>query len=164
MSVLRVALLGATSARKAALHQALVRALEGAAKPVCVDNLPLLESTTGIAFDVRLLVGLGLHDTGPEAQAAELSIRQALAPSGQDYQVLYGTPAECLAQALAMIDCRTGGTPVRQTSAPASSSPGQKRAWVWNCDKCSDPQCEHRLLTGLLATRQAGGGLTGPFP
>jgi hypothetical protein len=21
--------------------------------------------------------------------------------------------------------------------------------WTWNCDKCSDPECEHRLFTAL---------------
>ena len=33
--------------------------------------------------------------------------------------------------------------------------PARKRPtpWVWSCEKCSDPQCEHRLLTALLAQR-----------
>ena len=27
---------------------------------------------------------------------------------------------------------------------------GDARPWVWSCDKCSDPECEHRLFSALL--------------
>ncbi len=30
-----------------------------------------------------------------------------------------------------------------------ASKPSQK--WVWTCDKCSDPECEHKLFTQLTA-------------
>jgi hypothetical protein len=29
-----------------------------------------------------------------------------------------------------------------------ATSPEETR-WKWVCDKCSDPECEHRLFTGL---------------
>jgi hypothetical protein len=31
----------------------------------------------------------------------------------------------------------------------------KNQPWVWMCEKCSDPQCEHRLLTALLAQRDS---------
>ena len=38
----------------------------------------------------------------------------------------------------------------RATAASQAAS----RAWVWTCDKCSDPECEHRLFTSLAARPQ----------
>jgi hypothetical protein len=30
-----------------------------------------------------------------------------------------------------------------------------QRLRAWNCEKCSDPVCEHRLFTSLVDQRQA---------
>ena len=30
-----------------------------------------------------------------------------------------------------------------------------ERTWTWSCDKCSDPECEHRLFTSLAARPQS---------
>lgn len=113
-------------------------------------------------------------DTGPcqaKAQAmsqtvADQSIRAELAQANVAYQVMYGSDDERLALALRAIEQRmTPATRRPQQGLAANSNPpdttasGATRtasAWVWVCDKCSDPQCEHRLLTDLLARRAPG--------
>ena len=53
------------------------------------------------------------------------------------YRVVYGAGADRLQNALAAIDAALS------PRAPA-------RGWAWSCDKCSDPDCEHRLFSQLL--------------
>ena len=114
-------------------------------------------------FDLVLLAGLeapfplnfpapdaaaGLSDA-PRLEAADQSIRNALALARVSYRVLYGTDAERLALALQAMESLL---PATLRSGQAPSGPKNK-PWVWMCEKCSDPQCEHRLLTALLAQR-----------
>lgn len=97
-------------------------------------------------YDLTLLTGLdlpwvadSLQREGPQAQLqTDLLVRRALADAGVAYRVVYGHGPDRLASALAAIDC---SPPV----APESPT----RRWQWNCEKCSDPQCEHRLFSLL---------------
>jgi hypothetical protein len=57
--------------------------------------------------------------------------------------VVYGSGGERLANALRAI----GMAP---SPAPA---PGAASAWIWRCDKCSDPACEHQLFSRLAGGR-----------
>ena len=124
------------------------------------DSLP-----SGLpGFDLVMLAGLeapfpsNLHapDTAvlndaPGLEAADQSIRNALALARVSYRVLYGTDAERLALALQAVESLLPAT-LRSGQAARPSGPKNK-PWVWMCDKCSDPQCEHQLLTALLAQR-----------
>lgn len=93
---------------------------------------------------------MGLESNGLAGQRdADHGIRSALNRLGSAYDVLYGTAEERLAQALALIENRLGNA---TGLAPARPAHGYK-PWMWACEKCSDPQCEHRLLTDLLASR-----------
>ena len=98
-------------------------------------------------YDLTLLMGL---ETALEATLqADRSIRAEMARMGITYEVLYGTAAERLAQAVMVIQKHL---PEHQT--PLMAAPDRStKPWTWMCDKCSDPQCEHRLLTDLLAQR-----------
>jgi nicotinamide riboside kinase len=100
-------------------------------------------------YDVTLVTGLdlpwvadGLQRDGPHVQGPiDAQVRAMLGRAGIPYRVVYGSGAERVRNALAAID--------------ASLAPRQdiaswpNRSWVWQCDKCSDPDCEHRLFTRL---------------
>lgn len=107
------------------------------------------------AYDLTLVTGIdlpwvadGLRD-GPHAQEpTDRLLRAALARGGISYKVIYGNGPERLRNALLAMD--TAGN-----ARPVTASWG-KAGWSWSCDKCSDPECEHRLFTGLLQSKAAG--------
>lgn len=80
------------------------------------------------------------HDTPSPADAqADDAWRAALWKSQVPHQVIYGTDETVVthaAQALGLLPM-----PPRRTMA------------AWACEKCSDPDCEHRLFQDLLAQR-----------
>ena len=99
-------------------------------------------------YDLTLVTGLdlpwvadGLHREGPQVrEPVEALVRKAVADAAVAYRVVYGQGEARLANALGAID---------------STDPGSRRIaaatrWQWNCEKCSDPQCEHRLFTSRL--------------
>jgi nicotinamide riboside kinase len=93
-------------------------------------------------YDVTLVTGLdlpwvadGLQRDGPHVrEPVDALIREALAKANVAYRVVYGAGDDRLRNALAAIE--------------GSSRDGDTRSvrWQWNCDKCSDPDCEHRLF------------------
>lgn len=101
-------------------------------------------------YDLTLLTGLdlpwvadGLQRVGPQVrEPVDALVRSALASAGVPYRVVYGQGDERLVNALAAIDSTQAGT--RQPARPS-----ENRRWQWTCEKCSDPQCEHRLFTQL---------------
>lgn len=169
--MLKIALLGACpvdlSELAAALNQA-VQALGCEIMLVTADSAEALPAGLS-GFDLVLVAGLEATarletprapfssscKTAPhlasDPEAVNHSIRTALAQAAVSYRVLYGTAGERLSHAQQAVE----------SLLPAASRPAQvtqpgglkKQPWVWMCDKCSDPQCEHRLLTALLAQR-----------
>lgn len=117
-----------------------------------VDN-PSAEFQDALAqqrrFDHRLLLGLDLTPSAgalhiksaEERSRMDTLLRRSLTQAGMPFQVIYGTGDERLKQALAAL------------SAPPSQTPSPRKPWVWACDKCSDPACEHKLLSDLLLNR-----------
>jgi nicotinamide riboside kinase len=97
------------------------------------------------AYDATLVAGLdlpwvgdGLHRDAASRERVDEQVRSLLQDAGIPYRVVYGTGPDRLRNALACLP-----DPLR----PADASP--RRAWTWQCDKCSDPECEHRLFTSL---------------
>lgn len=95
-------------------------------------------------YDHTLVTGLdlpwvadGLQRDGPHVrEPVDQGVRCILQESGIPFRVVYGQGPERLAHALDAIGAgmpREGG--------------GE---WTWACEKCSDPQCEHRLFTRML--------------
>jgi hypothetical protein len=111
--------------------------------------------TPCLGGDVTLLLGLSLVDSQGKTVVTQTdqSIRAHLDSLGKPYQVLYGSLEQQLAQALRLIQPslpKSSGSPF----LPSDSTPQPQAAmWRWACDKCSDPACEHKLLTDLLARR-----------
>ena len=109
--------------------------------------LQALEAQRG--FDHTLLLALDVvpanANSADAAQRLRMDtlLRQTLVQAQIPFQVIYGLGEERLAQALSALK-----------RSPAVRE-AQRKPWVWACDKCSDPACEHRLLSDLLAGRQA---------
>jgi nicotinamide riboside kinase len=172
--VLKLALVGAPYTGKSALAAALDEALKtsdcAASASVVIVPTPLPAASLA-GYDVVLLMGLETPVRGPDMgdlpalttqrnevrEAADQSIRSALLQAGVPYQVIYGSVEERLAHALAALEplLKTAGQRLRHSpgALDGPDSAGKTRPWVWVCDKCSDPQCEHRLLSDLLAGR-----------
>jgi len=153
--VLKIAVTGAPSTGKHQLASDLVRALKDAGRDAQVTVTALSAPSGGAAghtdhFGYGLTLLCGLESAEAARQAADQSIRSALAATGTAYCVLYGSAPQRLEQALGAVERLLPGLLPRK-QAPA----GRSKAWVWVCDKCSDPACEHRLLSDLLAQRAA---------
>jgi len=178
--VLKLALVGAPHTGKSALAAALDEALKSSAcaasAAVVIVPAPLPAASLA-GYDLVLLMGLETPVRGPDMgdlpaltaqmrevgevrEAADQSIRAALLQAGVPYQVIYGSAEERLAHAFAALEplLKTAGQRLRHSPSavggPDSAGKTRPRVpWVWVCDKCSDPQCEHRLLSDLLAGR-----------
>lgn len=98
-------------------------------------------------YDLTLVTGLdlpwvadGLQRDGPHVrEPVDARLRAALARAGVAYRVIYGSGDQRLKQALAAIE-------------GSAARPHAGGAWRWTCDKCSDPECEHRLFSALGLT------------
>ena len=118
-------------------------------------NEPLASDDSDLTF----LMGLDTHKH--DQFAADQVIRATLSKLNTAYDVLYGSTDEKVVQALKRIEERQSNLaslmPDRPTRTvkPVEAS-GKNKAWVWACDKCSDPQCEHKLLSDLLVKRKSG--------
>ncbi|WP_076997275.1 hypothetical protein [Variovorax sp. KK3] len=142
-----IALLGADESGKAALAEALWQRLarHGIAATVVVEpaNDVSLEAEALEAHRHAQILLLASASPTPY----DHSVRTALMGAKLGFAVVHGQGAEQLANA-----CHAIGVPAdgddRRAAAKASA------AWSWACDKCSDPACEHRLFTELLAQRR----------
>jgi nicotinamide riboside kinase len=105
-------------------------------------------------FDMTLVTGLdlpwvadGLQRDGQHMrEPVDTRLRAALAGGGIAYQVVYGRGIARSAHALHAIDSIAGGADKPCATGLFSA----QKPWAWNCEKCSDPVCEHRLFSGLL--------------
>ncbi len=96
------------------------------------------------AYDLTLVTGLdlpwvadGLQRDGPHVrEPVDTLVREGLAKAGVPYRVVYGRDDERTRNALAPVLSWLG-------EKPAGSAATR---WTWVCDKCSDPDCEHRLF------------------
>jgi nicotinamide riboside kinase len=106
-------------------------------------------------YHATLLTGLdlpwvadGLHRTSSsDREAVDVLVRALLQRAGVRYQVVYGSGEQRLASALQALK------PLLQVELPDTVDLASRRAWTWACEKCSDPECEHRLFTRLRASR-----------
>ena len=150
----RVAVLGAPGTGKTRLANELMAALDhgraGTVAFLVTDNPPLADVLESRGFDRVLLMGLDLpaRPAGKPAQdTADQQLRQALTKTDFPYTVVYGTGPARLAHALEALHGLAG------CGNPQANGAQARRPWVWACDTCSDPDCERRLLSDLLASR-----------
>ncbi len=116
-------------------------------------------------FDHSLLLGLDLAPSTSARQPQNIHerrrmdtlLRRSLTQAGVPFQVIYGNGNERLAQALTALSVLSvlsvSQPPEAKLETAAAQTPSPRQPWVWACDKCSDPVCEHRLLSDLLLNR-----------
>ena len=93
----------------------------------------------------------GMRD-GPHAQQpTDTLVRAALARAKLSYAVVHGSGAERLANAWNAIVSIAGNEGRPRTRVKSDAKPA---SWSWPCEKCSDPECEHRLFSDLIARRE----------
>lgn len=96
------------------------------------------------SYDLTLVTGLdlpwfpdGLQRESPlSREQVDALVRASLQKAQVPYRVVYGQGEQRLHNALAAI-----GSPMEKSTP--------QRSWVWACEKCSDPDCEHRLFSRL---------------
>ncbi|WP_396430555.1 hypothetical protein [Limnohabitans sp.] len=174
--VKRIAILGAQNTGKSWLVQALTsqRSTQGW---LISDTSPLLtavfkhlmfadESLYPMALaqqalvDTTLVTGLDLPEVGAglksdfphERSLVDSLLRQALERAGIAYRVVYGQGHQRLNNALLALGLPGEDPAARLVRERAQFAINQGRT-VWQCNECSDPECEHKLFTRLLSQR-----------
>lgn len=85
----------------------------------------------------------GLQRDGPHVrEPVDARVRAALVEGGMAFSVVHGAGEQRLASAW---------NAIHAMSTRESTEPGN--GWRWSCEKCSDPECEHRMFSGLVARR-----------
>ena len=117
-------------------------------------------------FDFTLLMGLdgawlsappdpdnpkNSQDAAKRSQTDTL-LRQALNRAGLAFHVVYGQGPQRLNNALLALGLPSQDLAALEMREQSQFAIHQGRT-VWQCNDCSDPECEHRLFTGLLAQR-----------
>jgi nicotinamide riboside kinase len=110
------------------------------------------------SYDLTMVTGLdlpwvadGLQRDGPHVrEPVDALIRAALAQGKIDYQVVYGAGELRLANALKCIEAVDKSHLPETALAAAHASMTETSRQTWVCERCSDPECEHRLFTSLL--------------
>lgn len=113
-------------------------------------------------YDTTLITGLdlpwvadGLQRDGPHVRGpVDTLVRQALDRAGIAYRVVYGQDHHRLNNALLALGLPGEDETARMTRENAQFAINEGRT-MWQCNECSDPECEHKLFTGLLAKRSA---------
>lgn len=108
--------------------------------------------------DATLVTGLdlpwvpdGLHrDAGQPREEVDALVRSLLQRAGVAFQVVYGSGPQRLQSALLAL-VSAGVLPQDVLQRPREDD--SRRGWMWACEKCSDPECEHRLFSGLREPR-----------
>lgn len=103
-------------------------------------------------YDMTLVTGLdlpwvadGLQRDGPQVrEPVDALLRAALHSAGVAYKVVYGQGPERLNNALLALG---GEFSLQRVEAQYALNRGRT---AWNCDKCSDAACEHRLFSDLI--------------
>ncbi|MET3495835.1 ATP-binding protein [Variovorax boronicumulans] len=89
---------------------------------------------------------------GPHArQPTDTLVRAALVGAGLPFAVVHGSGGERLANAWNAIHSIAGSETRARVRGQTEAKPA---AWTWPCEKCSDPECEHRLFTDLIGRRE----------
>jgi hypothetical protein len=153
MTLRSVAILGAQGSGKSWLARALTSALQAnglqAHWVISESTAPLFPQSPET---ITLLMGLDLPGLGPEQDGEDKRLRQALVTAQTRFTVIYGNGLDRLNNALLALNlaCETDAAWLERESAQFNINRGRD---VWQCNDCSDPACEHKLFTGLLAKR-----------
>lgn len=143
-----IALLGADDSGKTQLAEALAQRLaqRGIAATLVADPLPQ-PSFDAAALEAHRGHTLNLLIAPASPTPIDETLRKALMDANLSFAVVHGEGAEQLANAWNAINAAA------DPDARRSAARGATAAWSWSCDKCSDPACEHKLFSDLVAKR-----------
>ena len=126
------------------------------------------------SYDLTLITGLdlpwvadGIQRDGPHTrEPTDRLLRRALDRAALPYRVIYGTGAVRLENALRAIDSTVDVSAIQcianysirpwendvfyPQKKPETGNRANRPVWAWQCDKCSDPDCERRLFSRLV--------------
>ena len=120
--------------------------------PMALAHQRLYDSTLVTGIDLPWVAD-GLQRDGPHVRGPiDTLLRQALERAGIAYSVVYGQGHQRLNNALLALGLPGEDNNARTTRENAQFAINAGRM-VWQCNACSDPDCEHQLFTGLLAKR-----------
>jgi hypothetical protein len=91
-----------------------------------------------------------LRDGDHAREPTDALVRAALAGAKLSFAVVHGTGSERLASAWNAINSIAAGEGRPRGRGRADAKPAP---WTWPCEKCSDPECEHRLFSDLIGRR-----------
>jgi nicotinamide riboside kinase len=114
------------------------------------------------SFDLTLLTGLdmpwqpdGIQRDGPQVRGpVDALLRKTLQEANISFKVIYGLSTSRLQHALEAVSIQQDAIKSRAKASDSMPTKGLKPSqnWQWQCDKCSDPECEHRLFRRLMAS------------
>lgn len=117
--------------------------------PMAMAHQALYDNTLVTGLDLPWVAD-GLQRDGPHVRGpVDTLVRQALDRAGLAYRVVYGQGQQRLNNALLALGLPGEDASAHQTRENAQFAINEGRT-VWQCNECSDPDCEHRLFTGLL--------------
>ncbi len=120
--------------------------------PMALAHQALYDSTLVTGIDLPWVAD-GLQRDGPHVRGpVDTLVRQALERAGIAYRVVYGQGHQRLNNALLALGLPSEDAAARALREQSQYAINQGRT-VWQCNECSDPDCEHKLFTGLLAKR-----------
>jgi nicotinamide riboside kinase len=121
---------------------------DGSLFPFALTHQRLYSHTLVTATDIAWVAD-GIQRDGPQVrEPVDRLLRQSLLQAGIAFSVVHGHGQQRLDNALMAL-----GWPDYAQHAAGRIAPHENRP-QWTCEKCSDPDCEHRLFTGLLKCRQ----------
>ena len=91
-----------------------------------------------------------LRDGDHAREPTDALVRAALTGARLSFAVVHGTGSERLSSAWNAINSIAGSEGRPRARGRFDSKPA---AWTWPCEKCSDPECEHRLFSDLIGRR-----------
>jgi nicotinamide riboside kinase len=110
------------------------------------------------AMDITLVSGLdipwvadGIQRDGAHARPpVDTLLRQTLDDARIAYRVIYGLGDDRQHNAIKSIHLNTTNSIAACAINTWTTDQKHSKKWVWSCDKCSDPECEHRLFSQLV--------------
>jgi protein tyrosine phosphatase (PTP) superfamily phosphohydrolase (DUF442 family) len=91
-------------------------------------------------------------DEDASTQARQAFLREQLHAAGVAYGVLHGEDAAIVQQAWQALQSALGLAQQTDDAQPTAEA-RSLATWRSNCEKCSDPVCEHRLFSDLVGQR-----------
>ena len=154
---MKIAIHGAEGTGKEVLAAELARALDkrGGHQVRIAVSPPLDSPNIAVAFVC------GLDWTGTDSapglysaiqrESGDSLLRDALTAAGIDFQVIYGSSDIRVLNALKAIDAASWNASIaRPPTTHLDASASDIQTWRWECGKCSDSSCEHRLFSELV--------------